>query len=92
MRVQRAEKNSGVGRRLRQAKIAGMSGVILEPQQKVQLGRDVLAGLQLERETIEKTAENEKQRLEGLNLLLEFHFGREGLPRSDGSFSTSTPA
>src|SRR5688572_14829422 len=79
MRVQRAKQDPGIGSGLRQPETARMPRVVLQPQRELDFRRNMLRAAQLEGEAIEKTAQNEQQRLERLDLLLELHCGGETL-------------
>src|SRR5581483_2827430 len=74
----------GVGRRLGQPELPRVPAIVLELQRQLDFRRDVLAGAQLEREPVEESPQDEEQRLERLDFLLEIQARRERLGGRDG--------
>ncbi|MEY2878879.1 MAG: hypothetical protein RLZZ15_1259 [Verrucomicrobiota bacterium] len=85
VRVQRAEKNLGIGGGLGQAETARVAGVVFEAEREREFGGDVLGVDQLERQPIDETAESEEERLEGGDGVLELQGGGKRLGRNDGA-------
>src|ERR1051325_1282811 len=83
MRVQRPEKNIHVSGGFRQPEAAGVLGFVLKLQAELEFDRDELGADELKRETLQKPAQNEEQRLERFDGVLKFHRGVKMLRRSD---------
>ncbi len=84
MGVQGPEKNLHVGGGLGQAEAAEVASVVLEPEHELDFGGNVVRGDQLARESIKKTAEDEKERLQRFDRILEFHRRGKCLRWDDG--------
>ena len=92
MRVQRAKQDLGIGGGFGQPETARVRRVVLEAQTEFHGGGDELRGAQLERQPVEQPAQQEEQRFERRDGVLELHRGGELQRKRDRVQGTSFAA